>query len=215
MADDAVNDDAMASGAASASGVTSGAIEPMRSRNPLARIEPQRRMRLLLWAVIAVVVTGAFMTVVSEDLTGGGNPTIVELELARDVGTAQEILDDWGPDGRRAALASLWADYPFLIAYAAALGLGCLIVAQRAHERGWAVASSVGLLLAWGALAAGVLDAIENAFLISEMATGPTVRQVAGARTAATVKFLLVFLTVAYVAVGGVATRFAPGRPAT
>lgn len=189
---------------------TQSELEELRSRNPLARVPSERRNRWLLWAVIAVVITGSFMVVVSADLTREGRANIVELELASDVSRAHAIIEQWGPEGRAAALASLWADYPFLIAYAIALGMACLILSARALERGWAVTGRLGLVMAWSALLAGFLDAAENAFLISEFATGPTVRQVAGARTAAWSKFALlavVFVYLSSTAIAVVASR--------
>lgn len=159
-----------------------------------------------MWAVVSVVVTGAFMTAVASDMRGDSMPSIVEFELAEDTGRAASIIQTWGPEGTRAALASLWSDFPFLIAYSIALGTASLIVSARSLGRGWLVVSRLGLMMAWASLIAGLLDAVENAFLISELATGPTERQVAGARTAASVKFILVAVVVAYVAVGWVAT---------
>jgi len=189
-------------------GATDGAVAELHSRNPLARLPEERRMRFLLWAVLAVVITGAFMTAVSSDLEVEGRATIVEFELADSVERSGEILERWGVEGRQAALASLWSDYPFLISYTVALGLGALLVAQRMSERSWTLAARLGILLVWAALLAGILDAVENGFLISEMASGPTVRQVAGARVAALAKFFLVFLVLLYVIVGGLVTRF-------
>ena len=66
----------------------------------------------------------------------------------------------------------------------------------------------MGWLVAGLALLAGVLDAVENAFLLLELANGGTDLAALIARLAATFKFLFVAAAIAYIAVVGVVCFF-------
>ena len=86
---------------------------------------------------------------------------IVSFELAGDLESAQAMIAEWGDSGRLVAAFALGLDYLFLIAYAAALALGALFVAQR-----WPRWGALGRGLAWGMGAAAFFDAVENYALL-------------------------------------------------
>jgi len=116
---------------------------------------------------------------------------IVSFEFAGDVATATRMLEGWGEAGRVRAGLSLGLDYLFLVLYASAIGLGCLLVAR-----------AMGPALAWGQIGAALLDAVENFALIrlllgSDNAVWPTL-----AWGCAAVKFALVGAGLAAVLLG-------------
>ena len=91
------------------------------------------------------------------------------------------------------------------------LGLGCVLVARSLAGR-FGVLSRVGSVLAWGLLAAGLLDALENVALIRVLLGSLTAAWPAVARWCAIPKFLVVAAGLAYVLVGAVIALAARAR---
>lgn len=166
----------------------------------------RRRLKRWLWlAVLGLVVLGVAMAYVGEPMTAEGGRNIVAFELAESGEAADEIMAGWGPEGRTAARWSLALDYGWLVFYTAVLVIAAVLVGEMARVREWHRVHRLGWLIAGLALVAGVLDAIENTFLLVELANGGTDLAAFGARLAATVKFLCVFAAVVYLLVVGVA----------
>jgi hypothetical protein len=117
---------------------------------------------------------------------------IVSFELAGTLSAAQEILRSWGVQGEKSAGINLGLDYLFLFAYAASIGLACILVADK--FRGDSPIRVVGVLLSWALIVAATLDGIENYALISLLLGSINAALPALARSAALVKFALVFL---------------------
>jgi hypothetical protein len=110
---------------------------------------------LLLWAMSPL-----------EDRMQANGPGIVSFELSGSQERAEEILAEWGEDGRDAARDQLWIDYGFMLAYGAFLGLAADAVRDRCRRRGLDRLARAGRLGVWlGPLAAG-FDALENACLL-------------------------------------------------
>jgi hypothetical protein len=126
----------------------------------------RRRGASVLWTlgaftVLTGVATGWFALQMEEHGVG-----IIELELTQTAADAARHYDDLGIDGRRDAMWSLILDFPFLVSYgllligaSAAVGNRCL--RARRHR----LASLAGPV-AWGALLAALLDAVENTSLL-------------------------------------------------
>jgi hypothetical protein len=95
-----------------------------------------------------------------------GGPGIVPFELAGSQDRADEILAEWGEEGRDAARESLWIDFGFLLAYGAFLTLALAAVRDLARERGWRRLAAIGAFaVSFGALAAA-FDAFEDICLL-------------------------------------------------
>jgi hypothetical protein len=93
---------------------------------------------------------------------------------------------------------SLGVDYLFLVSYSITVGLGCVLLARSLSTRS-PFLHSIGMILAWGQIGAGLLDALENYALIrillgSERAYWPVV-----ARWCAIPKFLIVSAGIIYI----------------
>ena len=136
---------------------------------------------------------------------------VLELELMRTTQKAEQVLSEYGSDGRSAARTSLWLDYPYLVSYALFFSLACGAIADRAlrleRER-WA---AIGGALAWGALAAGLFDALENAALLRVLADHPEQPYPAIAYFCALPKFVLSAAVLLYIVLGLIVLR----RPRT
>ena len=120
----------------------------------------------LLASGLATIALFLAMAPADERMRDTGGPGIVPFELAGGQDRADEILAEWGEEGRDAARESLWIDFGFLVAYGAFLTLALVAARDLARARGWRRLSAVGtLVLPFGAIGAG-FDALENACLL-------------------------------------------------
>jgi len=130
---------------------------------------------------------------------------IVGLELAGTPERAGIILVAWGGRGTTVAAFGLGLDFLFALAYAATLATACSALAGASAHRVW---SRLGIWLAWGALAAGAFDLVENTAIAMMLLQGELSPWAAVATTCAVPKFLLAGLAVLYVTVSAVAASF-------
>jgi hypothetical protein len=165
-----------------------------------------RRSRAL-WRVGAVaLLLLVVLVIVDEEVKQGGGPGIVSFEIAGSEERATEILAEWGEDGEDAARVSLIVDYPYLVAYSIFLALACASVVAAMRARGADRMADLGAVAGWAALAAGACDAVENLVLLLVLSGGAPGSAPTYALLAATAKFTLLGLTMAYVATGLVLT---------
>lgn len=141
-----------------------------------------------------------------------GGPGMVPFELTGGQDQADEILSEWGEDGRDAARESLWIDFGFLLAYGAFLTLALAAVRDLARERGWhRLAAIGGVVVSFGALGAA-FDAIENVCLLLTLdGAGATLPLLATIFAAC--KFILLAGAIAYL-LAGLAMRLLSRGPA-
>jgi hypothetical protein len=178
-------------------------------RAPLGTFSRTTRSRILWIAGLASLVGWVFLAFQDGEIRDSGGPGIVSFEVAGTADRAQEIVDEWGEDGRDAARLSLIVDYPFLIAYSLFLAVACTVASERFARRGHAGAARVGVPLAWAQFVAGACDAIENAALLRVL-DGHTDVYPALALAAAIPKFTLAGLGLLYAVAGVPFGRSAP-----
>ena len=124
------------------------------------------RRRGLVATGIATVLLLIAMAPADERMQESGGPGIVPFELTGGQERADEILAEWGEEGRDAARESLWIDFGFLLAYGTFLTLALLTARDLARSRGWRRLGAVGgVVVSFGALGAA-FDAIENVCLL-------------------------------------------------
>ncbi|HEX8227723.1 MAG TPA: hypothetical protein VF826_00235, partial [Chloroflexia bacterium] len=117
--------------------------------------------------IVAILLAFVFMLVFrSLDLetpNSAASKGIVSLELAGTVQRADAIIAVWTSkfgDLQRAWL-SILIDFGFILVYSTALGLSCILASEmfRAKHVGPGLGlPRIGILLAWGASIAGLLD---------------------------------------------------------
>lgn len=175
----------------------------MRLRHPFEWLSHAGQRRAFIPLLALTVILMASLQALGRPLTTAAAPAgIVSFEVAGDLSDAQRMLESWGPIGRIYAGLNLGLDYLFLVVYASAIGVGCVLVSRRLS--GWRnVLGTVGIVLAWGQVAAGLLDGIENYALIqvllgTDQGVWPVV-----ARWCAVPKFLIVAAGLAYLVIGG------------
>jgi hypothetical protein len=123
-----------------------------------------RRWKLIGAGVAALLLLWAMSPM--EDRMQASGPGMVPFELSGGQDRADEILAEWGEDGREAARDQLWIDYGFMLAYGLFLGLAAAAVRDLCRARGLERLARAGRVGVWlGPLAAG-FDALENACLL-------------------------------------------------
>ncbi len=126
-------------------------------------LSPAAHKRAFFAALVTTLIAFLAMSPINAPLKTEAAPNgIVSWELARTLDRSLEMLASWDELTRLHAALGLGFDYVFMLAYGAALALGCGLIARG--QRGWRRQLGVGL--AWGALLAVALDAVENYALI-------------------------------------------------
>jgi hypothetical protein len=177
-------------------------------------IPAQARWPLLWSMLIPTVLLWLWIRRLDTPLKTSVARGIVSLELAGNSGRTRAILASWNRGARRAALHSLWVDFPFIVAYSTSLGLGCALAAGTLHARGWHLAG-LGLPLAWAQWGAGIADVVEDMALLRVLRGEVESGWPALARRAALLKFSLVALGFVYTLYGLLAGSTARNGPRT
>lgn len=169
--------------------------------------------RRWLWLLgIAALVLLVVLALLDARMTDTGGPGIVGFELAWTSERAAEILGEWGSKGHDAALASLWLDYAYLVAYGAFLWLAIRALRDAAAARGCVRFARPGGVIALLALVGAAADAVEDAFLLLVLgghleSAGPPL-----AASFATLKFVCLVVAIGYLLSGLVALGVARRR---
>jgi hypothetical protein len=175
----------------------------MALRHPFVWLTEAGQARAFVVMALLAIFVMANLQIVGTPLQTSAAPAgIVSFELAGDLPTAKAILVGWDQEAQIHAALSLGADYLFMLTYAVAIGLGCVLVARRlsARLRIWAL---LGVALAWAQWGAAGLDALENYALIRLLQGSLQTYWPAVARWCAIPKFAVVGVGLVYVAVGG------------
>lgn len=163
----------------------------MQSLPVVSRLQKKR-----LWFFIAFTVLGYFLIrLVSENLPG---KTIIDFELAKTVERATLLMQEWGSEGRRLFLNSIYADFFFLVAYAGALFYGCRVTGSFS---GHLILEKAGNIFSFLALLAAICDVLENIGMLITIKNTPRSWIVHFTYDMAFVKFSLVFISILYILV--------------
>lgn len=142
--------------------------------DPIRLLEGLSRPAIFLALIALFLLLGALMQrsmAPANDAAKAAHPEhkskgILALELAPDETTATGVLRDWGARGRTLAAFSVGLDALFIVIYVGLLALGCRMAADGFAGLGWTLTATAGAMLAWAAVVAGALDAVENLGLI-------------------------------------------------
>jgi hypothetical protein len=157
---------------------------------------------LLLWAMSPM-----------EDRMQANGPGMVPFELSGGQGRADEILAEWGEEGRDAARDQLWIDYGFMLAYGTFLGLAGAAVRDLCRDRGLRRLATVGGIALWLGPLAACFDALENACLLLTVG-GAGAAFPFLATVFAACKFALLAAAIAYLIAGLASLLGSRSRPA-
>ena len=176
----------------------------MSLRHPFEWLSHSGQKRVFIPLVVFTLVVMASLQALDGPLKTETAPAgIVSFEFAGELSEAQGMVESWGQKGQVYAGLNLGLDYLFLVVYASAIGLGCVLMSRRLSGR-VEFMGILGIVLAWGQLAAALLDGLENYALIqvllgSEQRLWPVV-----ARWCAVPKFLTVAAGLLYILIGTV-----------
>jgi hypothetical protein len=119
---------------------------------------------------------------------------------------ATRLVTMLGPDGIAAARQQLVVDFAYLVIYGVLLWKSCRLLGARAARRGVGWVAKAAPVFAWTAVIAAACDAVENVALLL-ITYGHTDQPLpAVASGYATVKFILLGVTVLFLVVGLLAT---------
>ena len=176
----------------------------MKLGHPFEWLSASSQNRAFLVLFIFTLVVLASLQVLGGPLNTEVAPAgIVSFELAGELARAQSMVESWGQTGQVYAGLNLGLDYLFMVAYACAIALGCVLVARSLSER-VRFLSTAGVLLAWAQLGAALLDAVENYALIRVLLGSQQELWPGVARWCAIPKFLIVAVGLLYVLIGAV-----------
>jgi hypothetical protein len=174
----------------------------MQIRHPFEWLTPSGQIRAFIFFFIFSLLLMVSLQITGAPLITRVSPSgILSFEFVGDLSAVQDMVNSWGQSGRVYAGLNLGLDYLFLLVYACAIGLGCVLVARSLSPRTTFLAN-LGILIAWAQLGAALLDCVENYALIqvlfgTEMAMWPVV-----ARWCAFPKFSIVGAGLIYVIIG-------------
>jgi hypothetical protein len=180
----------------------------MLLRHPFEWLTPSGQTRaFILFFILSLIVMVNLQVTGAHLITKVSPSGILSFEFAGELAVAQNMVNSWGQTGRVYAGLNIGLDYLFLLVYACAIGLGCVLVARRFSPRTTFLAN-LGILIAWAQLGAAMLDGVENYALIrvlfgTDLSVWPVV-----ARWCAFLKFFIVEVGLIYVIIG---TIFAVG----
>lgn len=162
------------------------------------------RRRGLVASGIATLILLLAMSPADNRMKDTGGPGIVPFELTGGQDRADEILAEWGEEGKDAARESLWIDFGFLLAYGAFLTFALAAVRDLARQRGWRRLAAIGaVVVSFGALVAA-FDALENICLLLTLGGAGAAFPLL-ATIFASCKFVLLAAAIAYLLAGLVA----------
>ena len=162
--------------------------------------------RRWLWILgVAMLVLLAVEALYDGRMQDAGHHGIIAFEVAFTSGKAHSIMAAWGAKGHDAAVASLWFDVLYLIAYGLFLCLAVRAVGDGLRVRGRAGLAAPAAAISLLPLIGAACDAVEDVFLLLQLgghaqSLGPPL---AGAF--ASIKFACVAVAIVYLLVGLVA----------
>jgi len=168
-------------------------------QHPLTFIPSDKRKSTFLSLLALTLILFAVFRVLDASLRTPAAPNgIVSFELAGNIKPAAKILDSWNSGAQLFAAFGLGLDYLFMPAYALTLSLGILLAAGR-HK---GVFARLGAWLGWGALAAALVDAVENFALWHFMLGDFQALWPRLAAYCAVIKFVFLLLGLVYALIG-------------
>ncbi len=176
----------------------------MNARSPFGWIAVQAQKPAFFALLILTLLVGISLQALGGPLRTAVAPSgIVAFEFAGTLQKADAIVASWGQQGQAFAGLNLGLDCLFLFSYALCIGLGCVLISNALSSRS-RILSSLGLILAWAQLGAGLLDSLENYALIrvllgSERAYWPAI-----ARWCAFPKFVIVAVGILYIVLAAI-----------
>jgi hypothetical protein len=172
-----------------------------------------RRGRQVLGLFILSFGVGALMLPSMGTMSTRG-VSIPDLQFMRTSSEAVELIARLGPSGVDAAQVAHYLDFLYLVTYAIALSAACVVVGARGADHGRAQLAALGPRVAWFAVAAAALDAVEDVAILLVLNGQTEQPWPAIAFGGSVVKFALLAVVIVYLVVAVAATRSRRETPA-
>lgn len=176
----------------------------MQLRHPFEWLSTSGQNRAFLLSFILSIVVMVSLQVTGGPLRTDVSPRgIISFEFAGELSLAQRMVESWGQKGQVYAGLNLGLDYLFLVVYACAIALGCVMVTGGLLLR-MQFLSSAGVIIAWAQFLAAVLDGVENYGLIQILVGTDNEIWPVVAKWCAGPKFVIIGFGLVYVIIGAV-----------
>lgn len=123
---------------------------------------------------------------------------VISLEAPGTSANAKWIVERLGHDGVASVRRQTQLDFAFLVACALWLSLACTLIAESSSGP----MKAYGIMIAWAALLAGALDAVENVAMLRMLSGSFGAPWPQLATVCASLKFSIAFGAIAYIAIG-------------
>lgn len=178
--------------------------------NPFTWFSASYRWPLFSFLLAGTVLFASLLTCQGKPLRTDAAPKgILSYEFAWTKPQADSILTSWA-SLQETARQQLLLDFGFLVFYPLTLSLACVMLAGSSFNK----TAAVGISISWAVLLAGPLDAIENLALLRMLATNGNDFLARLAGLCAGAKFALVYASLGYLVLQGVASLVAKLRAA-
>ena len=174
-------------------------------KHPFSNIPPGKMRYAFIPLLAATLVLMFVMNLAALPLETEAAPYgIISFELAGSAAKSYQIIASWDESARLHAAFNIGLDYLFLALYSTTVGLACVWAGGVLKSRAvWLAA--FGVPLAWGQWLAATLDAIENTGLTLILFGGEAQFWAPVVRSAAIIKFAIIFVGLSYAFLGLVA----------
>ena len=170
--------------------------------HPFAWFSWSYRWPLFSFLLAGTVLFACLLTCQGKPLRTDAAPKgILSYEFAWTKPQADSILSSWEKI-KDTARQQLLLDFGFLVFYPLTLSLACAMLAGSKFNN----MAAAGVFISWAVLLAGVLDAVENLALLRMLSTGGSDFLARLAGICAGVKFALVYASLGYLVLQGLAT---------
>lgn len=169
--------------------------------NPFAWFSTSYHWPLFSFLLAGTVLFACLLTCQGKPLRTDAAPKgILSYEFAWTKPQADSMLSSWEKI-KDTARKQLLVDFGFLVFYPLTLSLACAMLADSKLTK----IAAVGVFISWAVLPSGLLDAVENLALLRMLSTGGSDFLARLAGICAGVKFALVFASLGYLVLQGVA----------
>jgi hypothetical protein len=132
--------------------------------DPAGIVAHLSRTQIFLFVLVAWLLLGCSMARFLEPINAvpGACKAGISLQMADSEARVHDVLESWGDIGRLRVAYTIGLDALYIILYVALLTLGCRMAANGFTATGKMHLATLGLLLAWAGVAAGLFDCVEN-----------------------------------------------------
>ncbi len=125
--------------------------------------DSNKKTGFIILCILTIVVMGCLQAINTPLISTQAPQGIVSFEFAKTIKAATSMVSSWDCEARIYAGISLGLDYLFVVLYAGALSLGCILVSGYFNST---LMVKTGLYLSWLPFLAALLDCMENFALI-------------------------------------------------